>query len=136
MEKKINNPYYTKKNGGVMRTIKFRGKRVDGGGWIEGFAVIVGEKAYIIKDIGGFYWEVDPETVGQFTGLHDKNGREIYEGDIVLIDGLECRISFSVRLGSWRIDGENSDRFISSTFHYQYADQCEIIGKIHETRKE
>ena len=69
-----------------MREIKFRGKILEGkdkGKWVYG---------YYIKDLGSDHWIeseddvgrlVDPETVGQFAGLQDRNGEEIWEDDIV-----------------------------------------------------
>lgn len=89
-----------------MREILFRGKRIDNGEWVEGSLLkcnrINKGKVYIcpdtnvcdvnmddggkIIDVGlnfGCWYEVDPETVGQFTGMADKTGRKIFEEDII-----------------------------------------------------
>ena len=65
-----------------MREIKFRGKRTDNGDWIYGY-LMVWKDGYTNINIEEEGFQVNPETVGQFTGLKDKNGKEIYgEGDI------------------------------------------------------
>ena len=121
----------------VMREIKFRGKLMLGKHrWVKGFYVRVNDNHVIIP--GGIhslfdYKRCEPETIGQYTGLKDRNGREIYEGDIV---DLRPRYSqprrIEYRNGQW-ICVDAGGGWITLIEDEQLGDEMndvEVIGNI------
>ena len=142
----------------MMREILFRGKSIDTGQWAEGFLVvdtIVCEDAapvkhYHIEEMtlgsypddfqSGISETVDPITVGQFTGLTDKNGKKIFEGDVVV-----CRqeingnwIDYCVEIGYVEMKHGAFGLHRKQGYYRPFKDwhedyEYEVIGNIHDS---
>ena len=123
-----------------MREILFRGKTFDNENWIEGSLIVgrdleSGELIYLISPLSAYYTEVKkvmPETVGQFTGLTDKNGTKIFEGDIVQHDFGADQIG--VQYAVVEYDTKYASFMIKPIYDWMFCDKndCEVIGNIHD----
>lgn len=128
-----------------MREILFRGKRKDNGEWVEGFyginTICCEQSTYLSAVISkmpqGIYdcesWEVEPNTVGQFTGLNDKSGTKIFEGDIVRYGDTIHEVVFEQRNGTAYFGLVYSEAETLPFGHYQDLRQIEVIGNIYDT---
>ena len=120
----------------MMREILFRGKKIDNDEWTYGFYFehsIDGQKDSYIKyqtfDEGFITNEVVADTVGQYTGLTDKNGNKIFEGDILLKGFEKVLVKWNANQCRWGIYSNNYEicGFNESTQGY-----FEVIGNIYD----
>lgn len=118
-----------------MRQIKFRGKRLDNGEWIYG-DLQLGDGDHIPMigvTLGGhdpYYYQVEEATIGQFTGLRDKDSRPIYEGDIVMQRGYSGVRPMVVRFeqGAFIVGWHGGSS--TQTRPMLIQKRCEVVGNV------
>ena len=124
-----------------MRKHLFRGK-TNRGEWIEGYYIVIADKHYIYSIEDAIYYQVIIDTIGKYTGLTDKTGKKIFEGDIgryKQTDGAKrnrkpiiCtgNIIYNAKTASYAVDSkdENGCKY----FDYFPIKDVEVIGNIHD----
>lgn len=138
------------------REILFRGKRIDNGEWVEGFyfelcydginTPCIGIEPLSANDYGEIfdscYEMVDPSTVGQYTGLTDKNGKKIFAGDIV----KQTNFYDNLKVQGPVVYGKAAQYIVRHTYTKQenpykegktkafaVSPRCEVIGSVHDS---
>lgn len=114
-----------------MREYLFRGKTIANGKWSEGTLLVTKQGCCITPD-ATVYVAVDPETVGQYTGLTYKNGTKIFEGDIVKYGDTVHNVVFEQRNGTAYFGLVYSTLETLSFGYYQDLKQIEVIGNIYD----
>ena len=131
-----------------MRESLFRGKRVDNDEWTYGYLFVCWDRCYLLWGMSGdnpVKEEVVPETVGEYTGLKDKNGKKIFEGDIVrewshwhknlsaTVSDIGCYLVVCDYLGSLSLKKNTSYGEVSTPL--MRTSIVEVIGNIHDNPK-
>lgn len=112
-----------------MREILFRGKRIDNGEWVTSNTFYQCNGEIKLWDERDGYVEVIPETVGQYTGLTDKNGEKIFEGDIIAKGFERYEVKWNAEQMRWGIYSDNYEVAGFTKFSEPYF---EVIGNIYD----
>ena len=126
---------------------KFRGLSIaehNNGEMVYGFPIVDRGIAMILNEVIdandqyvtiGEWCSVDKDTVGQSTGLFDKNGKEIFEGDVISVIGELHTVFYDTEKGSFRLNPHDKRWNADYISNYAHIDNFEIIGNIYETPK-
>ncbi len=122
----------------MKREISFRGKSKSTGEWVFG-------NLFDKDNIGRTHigttvrmcFDIDPETVGQYTGMTDKNGTKIFEGDIVrhidttrhVVEVVNSEVYFDTEMLEFGV------RYSNELFHCKFNNEFEVIGNIHDNKE-
>lgn len=126
-----------------IRDIKFKAKRLNDQEWVYGYFYKENDNTYIIEDCQqesmlnrNIPYKVNPDTVCQFTGYVDKNGKEIYEGDVIHIGPDYCVVIWVEDLGGFYPKVDYAKLPCTSPLGAMLCRyNIEVIGNIHDDQK-